>query len=258
MDGSKIRASLAMMNERGNGEGAGYASYGIYPEFKDAYALHVFFDDVKEDKPALVKELESWGTIFHDEPIPTYEAGIKKVHTPWRFFYLPDTSLAQEPRTTADDMVTELVMRVNTTHKGSLIFSSGKNMGVFKASGWPEQVANFYRIEDYKGYLWLAHNRYPTNTAGWWGGAHPFNLLDWSVVHNGEITSYGTNQRYIESTDTSAQCLLTLKSWRTWWIYWSGSTVSRKNWQYVRWHHRSGMRLTKCHQKNRNSTGHFG
>jgi glutamate synthase domain-containing protein 1 len=77
--------------------------------------------------------------------------------------------------------------------------SSGKNLGVFKASGWPEEVADLYRIQDYKGYIWLAHNRYPTNTAGWWGGAHPFNLLDWSVVHNGEITSYGTNQRYIES-----------------------------------------------------------
>lgn len=33
---------------------------------------------------------------------------------------------------------------------------------------------------------------------GWWGGAHPFNLLDWSVVHNGEISSYDANRRYIE------------------------------------------------------------
>ena len=61
MDGSRIRESLAMMDERGNGEGAGYAAYGIYPEFKDAYALHVFFDNVQENKPALVKELEEWG-----------------------------------------------------------------------------------------------------------------------------------------------------------------------------------------------------
>ena len=86
MDGSSIRNSLAMMDERGNGEGAGYAAYGIYPEFADAYALHVFFDNVKENKPALVQELESKGTIVHDEEIPTFEAGIKKVHTPWRFF----------------------------------------------------------------------------------------------------------------------------------------------------------------------------
>jgi glutamate synthase domain-containing protein 1 len=90
-------------------------------------------------------------------------------------------------------------MSVNSSKNGALIFSSGKNLGVFKAAGWPEDVADFYRIQDYKGYLWLAHNRYPTNTPGWWGGAHPFNLLNWSVVHNGEITSYGTNRRYIES-----------------------------------------------------------
>lgn len=92
-----------------------------------------------------------------------------------------------------------LVMNINSSPNGTLIISSGKNLGVFKASGWPEEVAELYRIQNYKGYLWLAHNRYPTNTPGWWGGAHPFNLLDWSVVHNGEITSYGTNRRYIES-----------------------------------------------------------
>ena len=46
------------------GRGPVYAAYGIYPEFKDAYALHVFFDDLKENKPALVRELESWGNHF--------------------------------------------------------------------------------------------------------------------------------------------------------------------------------------------------
>ncbi len=72
-------------------------------------------------------------------------------------------------------------------------------MGYSRLPGGRKKSADLYRIQDYRGYLWLGHNRYPTNTAGWWGGAHPFNLLEWSVVHNGEITSYGTNQRYIES-----------------------------------------------------------
>ena len=57
-----------------------------------------------------------------------------------------------------NDIVTYIVMEVNANVKGATIFSSGKNMGVFKASGWPEDVANFYRIEDYKGYIWLGHN----------------------------------------------------------------------------------------------------
>lgn len=200
MDGSKIREALSLMDERGSGEGAGYAVYGAYPEFADCYAIHVFFDNIVETKATVDALLQTWGTIVHDEEIPTYEQPkLRKVHTPWRYFFKPDPKLMTGTATPEDDIVTYLVMKVNTTVSGALIYASGKNIAVFKAAGWPEDVADFYRIQDYKGYLWLAHNRYPTNTKGWWGGAHPFNLLDWSVIHNGEITSYGTNRRYIES-----------------------------------------------------------
>lgn len=200
MDGARIKDALAMMNERGSGEGAGYAVYGAYPEYADCYALHVFFDNIIETKSSLDALLETWGEIVHEEEIPTYEQPhLKKVHTPWRYFFRPDPSLMTGTPSPEEDIVTYLVMKVNTTVPGALIYSSGKNIGVFKAAGWPEEVADFYRIQDYEGYIWLAHNRYPTNTRGWWGGAHPFNLLDWSVIHNGEITSYGTNRRYIES-----------------------------------------------------------
>jgi glutamate synthase domain-containing protein 1 len=71
-------------------------------------------------------------------------------------------------------------------------------MGAFKAVGFPEDVGRFYKLEEYQGYSWAAHGRYPTNTPGWWGGAHPFTLLDYSVVHNGEISSYDANRRFIE------------------------------------------------------------
>lgn len=71
-------------------------------------------------------------------------------------------------------------------------------MGCFKAVGYPEDVGRFYKLDEYEGYSWTAHGRYPTNTPGWWGGAHPFTLLDYSIVHNGEISSYDANRRYIE------------------------------------------------------------
>ena len=61
--------------------------------------------------------------------------------------------------------------------KGAYVFSCGKNMGVFKAVGYPEDVGYFYRLEEYEAYSWTAHGRYPTNTPGWWGGAHPFACL---------------------------------------------------------------------------------
>jgi glutamate synthase domain-containing protein 1 len=200
IDGSSIKRALSIMNERGSGEGAGYVAYGVYPDFKDTYALHVFFNNIHETKTLFEATLEQWGTIEYDERIPTYDQpNLRAIHIPWRYFFKPDRSLMPGSRSPEEDIITTLVMRVNTARQGALIYSSGKDLGVFKASGWPEEVADFYRIEDYEGYLWLAHNRYPTNTPGWWGGAHPFNLLNWSVVHNGEITSYGTNRRYIES-----------------------------------------------------------
>ena len=96
------------------------------------------------------------------------------------------------------EYVARTVMKINTEQKGAYVFSSGKNMGTFKAVGFPEDVGRFYRLEEYEGYSWTAHGRYPTNTPGWWGGAHPFTLLDYSIVHNGEISSYDANRRYIE------------------------------------------------------------
>jgi glutamate synthase domain-containing protein 1 len=89
-------------------------------------------------------------------------------------------------------------MEVNTKMEEAFVFSSGKNMAVFKGVGYPEEIAEYFCLEQYEGYLWTAHGRFPTNTPGWWGGAHPFNILDWTVVHNGEISSYGINRRYLE------------------------------------------------------------
>lgn len=69
-------------------------------------------------------------------------------------------------------------MKINTEMKGAYVFSSGKNMGTFKAVGFSEDVGVFYKLEEYEGYSRTAHGCYPTNTPGWWGGAHPFTLLD--------------------------------------------------------------------------------
>lgn len=200
MDGSSIKNALSLMDERGSGEGAGYAAYGVYPDFADYYAIHLFFNNLVEPKGAVDEILRAWGKIEHEEEIPTVEQpDLRRTRIPWRYFFKPDPTLMPGSDTPEEDIIMMLVMKINTSIQGALVFSSGKNIGVFKASGWPEAVADFYQIDQYEGYIWLAHNRYPTNTPGWWGGAHPFNLLDWSVIHNGEITSYGTNRRYIES-----------------------------------------------------------
>jgi glutamate synthase domain-containing protein 1 len=91
------------------------------------------------------------------------------------------------------------VLFINKNIDGVFVISSGKNMGVFKGVGEAHEIGDFFRLDEYRAHTWIAHSRFPTNTPGWWGGAHPFTMLNYSVVHNGEISSYGINRRYLES-----------------------------------------------------------
>ena len=116
----------------------------------------------------------------------------------WRYFVTPNHNKLMDSQLDEKEFTARAVMKINRAIDGCYVFSSGKNMGVFKAVGYPEDVGEFYRLDEYEGYSWTAHGRYPTNTPGWWGGAHPFSLLDYSVVHNGEISSYDANRRFIE------------------------------------------------------------
>ncbi len=43
-NGTRINDSNRTMHDRSNGLGGGFAGYGIYPEYADYYAFHVFYD----------------------------------------------------------------------------------------------------------------------------------------------------------------------------------------------------------------------
>lgn len=196
--GQRIIDSIAVMHDRSNGLGGGFAAYGIYPEYKDYYAFHVFYDDV-EAKKTCEEFLERHFDIINLSKIPTRQIPeIKDEPILWRYFVLPQHNRLRDSQLDEKAYVAACVFRVNTQITGAYIFSSGKNMGVFKAVGYPEDVGRFYRLDEYYGYCFTAHGRYPTNTPGWWGGAHPFALLEYSVVHNGEISSYDANRRAME------------------------------------------------------------
>lgn len=189
--GLKIKQMISVLKDRENGLGGGFAVYGLWPDFKDKYCLQILMDDMFT-KEKIEEYLKTKVDILKDEKCPL---GSKISLAPliWRFF-IDISPKMKDP----DDYVVDLVMHINSEMGGAFCLSSGKNMVVFKGNGWATDIADFYQIERYKGYLWLGHSRFPTNTPGWWGGAHPFNILDYSVVHNGEITSYGTNRRYLE------------------------------------------------------------
>ncbi|UMZ73821.1 Glutamate synthase [NADPH] large chain [Natranaerofaba carboxydovora] len=195
--GNKIMDCIEVMHDRSNGLGGGFASYGIYPDLKDCYAFHLIYDD----EPSRVETeqfLRKYFVMVGGETIPTRNtAKIRTSPMLWRYFLKPMEHLVEE--IDEEEFVVRRVMEINTGIKGAFVSSSGKNMGVFKGVGYPEDIGEFFMLEEYHGYLWTAHGRFPTNTSAWWGGAHPFSLLDWSVVHNGEISSYGTNARYLDT-----------------------------------------------------------
>ena len=198
MSGEKIVESMKPMHDRSNGLGGGFAAYGIYPEYRDFYAFHMFFNDhtVRKECETFLKERFE---IVKSELVPTRKIpAITDEPIIWRYFVAPLKSVMTAFQLDEKEFVVRSVIKINTEMDGAYVFSSGKNMGAFKAVGFPEDVGVFYKLEEYEGYSWTAHGRYPTNTPGWWGGAHPFTLLDWSIVHNGEISSYDANRRYIE------------------------------------------------------------
>jgi len=198
MSGEAIIKSISIMHDRSNGLGGGFAAYGIYPEYKDYYAFHLFYNSTSAKKEC-EEYLGEHFDIINLSKIPTRK--VKEITDEpliWRYFVTPLPTKLADSQLDERAFITKCVFHVNTRIEGAFVFSSGKNMGVFKAVGFPEDVGRFYKLEEYEGWCFTAHGRYPTNTPGWWGGAHPFSLLDYSVVHNGEISSYDTNRRAIE------------------------------------------------------------
>ena len=197
--GERMITAIANMKERSNGLGGGFAAYGIYPEYAELYCFQMMYSD-EAGKADAEEFITANFSIEQAEVIPTSACeGVSDPPLLWRYFVQPreNPKLACELED-LDDFVVQAVMHINADIDGAFAFSSGKNMGVFKGVGFPEDIGRFFRLDEYEGYIWVAHGRFPTNTQAWWGGAHPFNILDWSVVHNGEISSYGINQRHLE------------------------------------------------------------
>lgn len=194
--GTDAIKGITNMHERSNGLGGGFAAYGIYPEFRDHYTFHVMSNS-QEGHEEMVAGIRRHFRVVAEEPIPTRRhPRIGQAPVLWRYFVtVPEGTELPDGE---EEYIVSRVMELNGRADGSLIFSSGKNMGVFKGVGYPEDIGEFFRLEEYEGYLWTVHGRFPTNTPGWWGGAHPFGLLNWSVVHNGEISSFDANRRYLE------------------------------------------------------------
>ena len=69
-NGTRIIDSIRTMHDRSNGLGGGFAGYGIYPEYADYYAFHVFYD-TQAAKEECEREIERHFDIVNLSKIPT-------------------------------------------------------------------------------------------------------------------------------------------------------------------------------------------
>ena len=93
MTGEKIIEGMIPMHDRSNGLGGGFAGYGIYPEYKEFYALHIFFDSehVRKECEQLLRERFE---IVKAENIPIRKTpAITDVPLIWRYFVAPLESI---------------------------------------------------------------------------------------------------------------------------------------------------------------------
>ncbi len=82
--------------------------------------------------------------------------------------------------------------------KSGRIYFWGRVIEVFKGVGYPRDIADLYDVYKYEGDLWVAHTRQPTNSPGYYPyWSHPFAARDIAVVHNGDISSFGSNMNFL-------------------------------------------------------------
>ena len=246
--GKHIFEPSRQMHNRGNGRGGGIAAMGFDPRMlgvspeilEEDYILQiaVLEDGVMGD---VYREfIEPWFHIDFSEEIPHIddyrdinglEVGPPDV---WRYFVrvkpeVLDAFISRHGlkglsrRKAEDEFVYQNTFRLNKGYydafgkQRAFVLSHGRNFFILKIVGYAEQVVQYYKLDDFKAHIWIAHQRYPTKGRVWHpAGAHPFIGLNEALVHNGDFANYHSVVEYLRQrnlhplflTDTEVAVLL--------------------------------------------------
>ena len=248
VSGRHIFEPSIQMHNRGNGKGGGIAAVGfshkelgVTPSvLQEDYLIQIALldPDIRETieaqciKPFLdVDKAERIPTV---EDYRTIEGLATRPPDVWRYFvrvrekvlerFIEENRLENmDIRKAEDEFISQNSFKLNQTFYASLgekkafVLSHGRNMMILKIVGYAEQVAQYYKLEDFKAHIWIAHQRYPTKGRVWHpGGAHPFSGMNEALVHNGDFANYFSVSEYLKQrhiyplflTDTDVSILL--------------------------------------------------
>jgi glutamate synthase domain-containing protein 1/glutamate synthase domain-containing protein 3 len=239
MKGRHIVAPSMQMHNRGNGKGGGIAAIGLSTEdlgvtqevLDTHYMLQVALLQPDTLPKVEASNIEPYLEVHKRERIPTVDdyrdvKGLEiKPPDVWRYFvqvkkevlerFIDENQLHDlEYRRAEDEFIYQNSARLNQKFYASLgeqkafVLSHGRNLMILKIVGYAEQVVQYYLLEDFKAYGWIAHQRYPTKGRVWHpGGAHPFSGLDEALVHNGDFANYHAVSEYLAQYNIYSQFL---------------------------------------------------
>ncbi|MEE4353517.1 MAG: hypothetical protein V2J25_11675 [Desulfatiglans sp.] len=246
--GKHIFEPSKQMHNRGNGRGGGIAAMGF-----DHRMLGVSREILEEDYMLQIAVLEEdvigevekkyihpYLRIDLSENLPHVEdyrdvRGLD-VRPPdvWRYFvrvkedvlasFIDKNGLSHLTlRQAEDEFIFQNSFNINKTFydafgaQRAFVLSHGRNFFILKIVGYAERVVQYYKLDDFKAHVWIAHQRYPTKGRVWHpGGAHPFIGLNEALVHNGDFANYHSVSEYLKQrnlypqflTDTEVSALL--------------------------------------------------
>jgi len=246
--GRHIFEPAIQMHNRGNGKGGGIAAVGLSHEalgvtesiLKKDYLLQIALLDPEAHSEIEEEFITPLMDVDKSERIPTISdyrkiEGLEtKPPDVWRYFvrvkgdvldrFIRENKLADIDRRRAEDeFIYQNSFKINTKFYASLgekrafVLSHGRNMMILKIVGYAEDIVRYYKLEDFRAHVWIAHQRYPTRGRVWHpGGAHPFMGMHEALVHNGDFANYHSVVEYLEQrgrhplflTDTEVSVLL--------------------------------------------------
>ena len=246
--GKHIFEPSRQMHNRGNGRGGGIAAMGFDHRMlgvskevlEESYLLQiaVLEDGVMDDlerqyiSPFLdVDFSEQLPHVGDYRDIPGLDVQPPDV---WRYFvrvkpkvlerFIDENKLSElNQRQAEDEFIFQNSFNINKTFYDAIgkqrafVLSHGRNFFILKIVGYAEKVVQYYKLDDFKSHIWIAHQRYPTKGRVWHpGGAHPFVGLNEALVHNGDFANYHSVAEYLKQrnlypqflTDTEVSVLL--------------------------------------------------
>jgi glutamate synthase domain-containing protein 1 len=239
VSGRHIFEPSVQMHNRGNGKGGGIAAVGLGAKqlgvdektLEEDFLLQVALLDetilpALEEKylrphfqvhhEAFLETIDDWRDLPGlDMKPPAVKRYFVRVKPDSLKHFQKERGLSNLPGNKAEEeFIYQNSFHLNQSYYSSLgekrafVLSHGRNMMILKIVGYAEQVAQYYRLENFKAHVWIAHQRYPTKGRVWHpGGAHPFIGLDEALVHNGDFANYYSVTEYLKQRNVYVQFL---------------------------------------------------